>query len=55
MLLAGVLLKIGSYGFLRFMLPLVPGACWLAMDFIAVLAVIGIIYGSAAGPGPGRH
>jgi len=45
-LLAGVLLKIGSYGFLRFMLPLVPEACWLAMDFIAVLSVIGIIYGA---------
>jgi NADH-quinone oxidoreductase subunit M len=45
-LLAGVLLKIGSYGFLRFALPLVPGACWLAFDAIAVLAVIGIIYGA---------
>jgi NADH-quinone oxidoreductase subunit M len=45
-LLAGVLLKIGSYGFLRFMLPLVPNYCVLAMDFIAILAVIGIIYGA---------
>jgi NADH-quinone oxidoreductase subunit M len=45
-LLAGVLLKIGSYGFLRFALPLVPGACWWAFDAIAVLAVIGIIYGA---------
>ncbi|MGE5195466.1 MAG: complex I subunit 4 family protein [Deltaproteobacteria bacterium] len=45
-LLAGVLLKIGSYGFLRFALPLVPGACWLAFDFIGILAVIGIIYGA---------
>jgi NADH-quinone oxidoreductase subunit M len=45
-LLAGVLLKIGSYGFLRFALPLVPGACWLAFDAIAMLAVIGIIYGA---------
>ena len=45
-LLAGVLLKIGSYGFLRFALPLVPGACWQAFDAIAVLAVIGIIYGA---------
>src|SRR6266478_5657523 len=45
-LLAGVLLKIGSYGFLRFALPLLPGACWWAFDFIAVLAVIGIIYGA---------
>jgi len=45
-LLAGVLLKIGSYGFLRFALPLVPGACWLMFDFVAILAVIGIIYGA---------
>ena len=45
-LLAGVLLKIGSYGFLRFALPLVPEACVWALDFVAVLAVIGIIYGA---------
>lgn len=45
-LLAGVLLKIGSYGFLRFALPLVPGACWWAFHVISVLAVIGIIYGA---------
>lgn len=45
-LLAGVLLKIGSYGFLRFALPLVPEACVWALDFVAILAVIGIIYGA---------
>jgi NADH-quinone oxidoreductase subunit M len=45
-LLAGVLLKIGSYGFLRFALPLIPSACWGAFDAIAILAVIGIIYGA---------
>ena len=45
-LLAGVLLKIGSYGFLRFALPLVPMGCWRAFDFVAILAVIGIIYGA---------
>lgn len=45
-LLAGVLLKIGSYGFLRFALALVPGACWWALDFVSVLCVIGIIYGA---------
>ena len=45
-LLAGVLLKIGSYGFLRFALPLVPaGALW-AFHAVAILAVIGIIYGA---------
>ena len=45
-LLAGVLLKIGSYGFLRFALSMIPGACWLALDFVAILCVIGIIYGA---------
>ena len=45
-MLAGVLLKIGSYGFLRFALPLVPDACIAAFDFVAILSVIGIIYGA---------
>ena len=45
-LLAGVLLKIGSYGILRFMLPLLPGACWGHLDLVAILCVIGIIYGA---------
>ena len=45
-LLAGVLLKIGSYGFLRFCLSMIPGACWWALDFVAILSVIGIIYGA---------
>lgn len=45
-LLAGVLLKIGSYGFLRFALPLVPDACWYFFDTIALLSVVGIIYGA---------
>jgi NADH-quinone oxidoreductase subunit M len=45
-LLAGVLLKIGSYGFLRFALPLVPEACWHMLPWIAWLSVIGIIYGA---------
>jgi NADH-quinone oxidoreductase subunit M len=44
--LAGVLLKMGTYGFLRFAIPLFPSA---AVDFtplIMVLSVIGIVYGS---------
>ncbi|MFO1021057.1 MAG: NADH-quinone oxidoreductase subunit M [Planctomycetales bacterium] len=45
-LLAGVLLKIGSYGFLRFMLPMLPDASWWAFNAIATLSVIGIIYGA---------
>ncbi len=46
-LLAGVLLKLGSYGFLRICLPLFPAACReLGLPIIGLLSVIGIIYGS---------
>src|SRR5512134_3055085 len=45
-ILAGVLLKMGTYGFLRFNLPLFPQASWEAAPWIAVLATIGIIYGA---------
>jgi NADH-quinone oxidoreductase subunit M len=46
-LLAGVLLKIGSYGFLRLCVPLAPDtALAFGAPLIATLAVIGIIYGS---------
>jgi NADH-quinone oxidoreductase subunit M len=45
-LLAGVLLKIGAYGFLRLCLPLVPDASVSFAPFIGTLAVIGIIYGA---------
>ncbi len=46
-ILAGVLLKMGTYGFLRFNLALFPQAAVQAAPAIAVLAVIGIIYGAA--------
>jgi NADH-quinone oxidoreductase subunit M len=46
-ILAGVLLKMGTYGFLRFNLQLFPNAAVKAAPVIAVLAVIGIIYGAA--------
>ncbi len=46
-ILAGVLLKMGTYGFLRFNLTLFPQAALQAAPTIAVLAVIGIIYGAA--------
>jgi NADH-quinone oxidoreductase subunit M len=46
-ILAGVLLKMGTYGFLRFNLPLFPAATWRFAPWIAVLAVIGILYGAA--------
>jgi NADH-quinone oxidoreductase subunit M len=45
-ILAGVLLKLGTYGFLRFNLSLFPEASYAAAPTIAVLAVIGIIYGA---------
>jgi NADH-quinone oxidoreductase subunit M len=46
-ILAGVLLKMGTYGFLRFNLQLFPNAAVKAAPVIAVLAVIGVIYGAA--------
>lgn len=45
-ILAGVLLKMGTYGFLRFCLPLFPQATKLFMPYMAGLAVVGIIYGA---------
>ncbi len=46
-LLAGVLLKMGTYGFLRLALPLVPDACIeIGVPLIGTLAVVGIIYGA---------
>ncbi len=45
-ILAGVLLKMGTYGFVRFNLPLFPEASFTFAPFIAVLAIIGIIYGA---------
>ncbi len=46
-ILAGVLLKMGAYGFLRFNLPLFPKASVQAAPYIAILAIIGILYGGA--------
>jgi NADH-quinone oxidoreductase subunit M len=46
-ILAGVLLKMGTYGFLRFNIPLFPQAAITFAPWIALLAVIGIIYGAA--------
>lgn len=44
-LLAGVLLKMGAYGFLRFSIPLFPDAGAAFANWLAVLGVIGIVYG----------
>lgn len=45
-ILAGVLLKMGTYGFLRFCLPLFPNAFIDFVPLFSVLAIIGIIYGA---------
>ena len=45
-ILAGVLLKMGTYGFLRFNLSMFPEAALKAAPWLALLATIGIIYGA---------
>ena len=45
-ILAGVLLKMGTYGFVRFSLPLMPEASIKAIPVIAGLSIVGIIYGA---------
>jgi NADH-quinone oxidoreductase subunit M len=44
-ILAGVLLKMGTYGLVRFCLPLFPEAARDAAPYVAALAIIGILYG----------
>ena len=45
-ILAGVLLKMGTYGFIRFAIPLFPNAAFDLLPLVSVLALIGIIYGA---------
>src|SRR5438132_2982629 len=45
-ILAGVLLKMGTYGFLRFAMPLFPRAMETAAPLMVALAVAGIVYGA---------
>ncbi|MEX2090444.1 MAG: NADH-quinone oxidoreductase subunit M, partial [Bacteroidota bacterium] len=45
-ILAGVLLKMGTYGLIRFCLPLFPDATFVFTPLMSSLAVIGIIYGA---------
>ncbi|MGD2061831.1 MAG: NADH-quinone oxidoreductase subunit M, partial [Acidimicrobiia bacterium] len=47
-LLAAILLKLGSYGFIRISIPILPDEARSWAPAIAILAVIGIIYGSLA-------
>ena len=47
-LLAGVLLKMGTYGFVRIALPITPDGMHTFAPYLAALAAIGIIYGSLA-------
>jgi len=46
MILAGVLLKMGEYGFLRFSLPMLPEASYFFAPFVIGLSIIAIIYTS---------
>jgi NADH-quinone oxidoreductase subunit M len=46
-ILAGVLLKMGAYGFLRFNIPLFPQAAVKLAPYMAALAVVGILYGAS--------
>ncbi len=45
-LLAGVLLKMGTYGLLRFSLPLFPQSAFKFLPLMAILGIVGIIYGA---------
>ena len=45
-ILAGLLLKIGTYGFVRFSLPMLPDATAACMPYLLWLSVAGIIYGA---------
>jgi NADH-quinone oxidoreductase subunit M len=45
-ILAAVMLKMGTYGFLRFSLPILPEATRAFVPFIVVLSIIGIVYGA---------
>jgi len=47
-LLAGVLLKMGTYGLIRIAVPLVPEGAETLAPFLGALAVVGILYGSLA-------
>jgi NADH-quinone oxidoreductase subunit M len=45
-ILAGVLLKMGTYGFVRFSLPILPQATWELLPWMVGLSIVGIVYGA---------
>jgi NADH-quinone oxidoreductase subunit M len=45
-ILAGILLKLGGYGFLRFSLPMLPDASHALADLVLVLSVVAVVYTS---------
>ena len=45
-ILAAVLLKMGTYGFIRFSLPILPEATHAFVPFVVLLSIIGIVYGA---------
>ncbi len=45
-ILAGILLKMGTYGFFRFGIPLFPDAMQYLQNYLMILAAIGVIYGA---------
>lgn len=47
-ILAGVLLKLGTYGFCRLSIPILPAASFELAPIIAILAIVGIIYAALA-------
>lgn len=46
MVLAGVMLKMGTFGFMRYAMPLFPAAARMMAPWLGILSVIGIVYGS---------
>ena len=54
-ILAAILLKLGTYGFIRIAIPILPQAAKEWAPWIGLLAVIGIIYGALRLSGPDRH
>lgn len=42
--LAGLMLKVGAYGFIRIMMPVLPDACRYFSDYVVILSLIAIVY-----------